>query len=56
VEARNNLGNTLLALGRPKEAILSYRQTLADDPDSIEAHWNLGLATAAGRFERLGGT
>jgi len=52
IEARTNLGNSLLALGRPEEAIRCYRRTLDDDPDSVEAHWNLGVANLLlGRFE-----
>lgn len=44
VEARNNLGNVLLALGRSPEAEIEYRRTLKFNRKHPEAHFNLGIA------------
>ncbi len=46
-EARNNLGNALLALDQPVEAIASYLKALALRPDYAEAQNNLGNALLA---------
>jgi Flp pilus assembly protein TadD len=43
-EVRNNLGNTLLQLGRAEEARAEFRQVLAHLPAHAQARWNLGLA------------
>ena len=45
----HNRGNTLLALGRFREAIESYRQAIAVDPADVEALVTMGTA-----FEQLG--
>lgn len=52
-EALNGLGNVLLSLGRPAEAIPAYREALERRPDFFEAQSNLGAALAAtpGRLE-----
>jgi tetratricopeptide (TPR) repeat protein len=42
--AHNNLGNALARLGRPGEAVVSYRRALALKADFAEAHNNLGNA------------
>ncbi|WP_052507799.1 tetratricopeptide repeat protein [Sphingomonas hengshuiensis] len=43
----NNLGNSLLDLARPGEAIAAYRQALALQPGHPDAGVNLGLALLA---------
>ena len=50
--AHNNLGMTLAATGRLKEAAAHYRESLRIRPDNSEAENNLGLALAGeGRME-----
>jgi Flp pilus assembly protein TadD len=39
-----NLGLAVLAQGRPEEALLCQREALRLDPDSADAHNNLGMA------------
>lgn len=46
-EARNNLGNVLMELGRMDEAVVQYRQALETRPDVAMLHKNLGEALAA---------
>jgi len=43
-EARHNLGNALLGVGRVPEAIGQYEQALRIKPDLAETHISLGLA------------
>jgi tetratricopeptide (TPR) repeat protein len=43
-EAHHNLGDALLRLGRPDDAVASYQRALAHSPDFAEAHNNLGNA------------
>jgi predicted O-linked N-acetylglucosamine transferase (SPINDLY family) len=51
-KAHNNLGNSLLALRQPEEAIASYRRALSLDPASAEIHSSLGFALfSLGRFD-----
>lgn len=38
-----NLGNALKDLGRPEDAVDSYRHALEFDPKSAETHYNLGV-------------
>ncbi|NQV84719.1 MAG: tetratricopeptide repeat protein, partial [Rhodospirillales bacterium] len=45
--AHNNLGNTLLELGRLDEAIASLHKALIENPDFVVAHNNLGNALKA---------
>ena len=40
--AYNNLGSTLMSLGRLKESILSFEKAISLDPRNILAHNNLG--------------
>ncbi len=50
--AQNNLGNILVNVGRPQEAIKQYEQALRLKPDYAETYNNLGNALAAtGRTE-----
>lgn len=42
VDARNDLGNALLGLGRPQEAMPHYRAAVATEPDFAPAHYNIG--------------
>jgi len=52
VDAHNNLGNVLVALGRIEEAVDRYQQALALSPDYADAYSNLGHAfVKLGRFE-----
>jgi len=44
VEAHNNLGFALKALGKLDSAVASYRKALLLKPDYVEAHNNLGVA------------
>ncbi len=44
LEARNNLGNALLRMGKIDEAIAEYRQALRLDPAYANAYFNLGNA------------
>jgi tetratricopeptide (TPR) repeat protein len=46
-EAHSNLGNALLDVGRPDDAVASYRRALLLNPDYPEAHNNLGAALRA---------
>jgi tetratricopeptide (TPR) repeat protein len=41
-EAMLNLGNLYLRTGRMNKAVLQYRRILYHNPDSFEAHLNLG--------------
>ena len=43
-DARNELGNSLLALGRPEAAAQCFREAIALEPGFAEAHFNLALA------------
>jgi tetratricopeptide (TPR) repeat protein len=43
-ETRLNLANALMAMGNSPQAIVEYRRAVALLPDSVEAHFNLGLA------------
>jgi tetratricopeptide (TPR) repeat protein len=45
--AHSNLGNALLELGRPREAVAGYDRALALDPDYADAHYNRGVALLA---------
>jgi tetratricopeptide (TPR) repeat protein len=47
LEALNNLGNVLLALGQLAEACACYEKVLALRPDYAQAHNNLGAALRA---------
>ncbi len=50
--AHNNLGLTLVSLGRTQEGIGQYEDALRIKPDHAETHYNLGIALAqAGRME-----
>jgi tetratricopeptide (TPR) repeat protein len=42
--AHNNLGNALVAEGRPDAALVQYREAIELKPDYAEAHNNLGTA------------
>src|SRR5579859_578015 len=42
-QAYSNLGNALLALGKPVEALPYYRHAIAVDPDYVDAHNNLAM-------------
>jgi tetratricopeptide (TPR) repeat protein len=44
VEARNNLGITLLQLQRPQDAEAFFREATQMEPDYADAHANLGMA------------
>ena len=46
---RSNLGALLLLTGRLEDAVTELRQTVADAPDMVSGHTNLGVA-----LERLG--
>ncbi len=46
-KAHNNLGLAYDYLGRPMDAIASFRKSLDMDPDYAPAHYNLGLACLA---------
>jgi tetratricopeptide (TPR) repeat protein len=48
VEAHNNQGNALQALGRSAEAAQCYRRAIALQPDLPEAHYNLANMLVAG--------
>ncbi|MDC0414453.1 tetratricopeptide repeat protein, partial [Gammaproteobacteria bacterium] len=50
VEAHNNLGGTLLELGRLDEALASYTQAIVLNPDFAEAYVNLGIALKNVKF------
>jgi protein O-GlcNAc transferase len=39
-----NLGDAFLGLGRPEDAVASYRQAITLQPDYAEAHFSLGIA------------
>ena len=43
-DATYDLGNTLLAMGKPKEAIDAFKRVLALRPTDRQARWNLELA------------
>ncbi len=47
VAARANLGNVLLVLGRPREAIVHYEEAVRLAPADPRAHENLALAREA---------
>ena len=49
VEAHNNLGSTLLSIGKLDDAVKSYEKALTLKPDYAEAQNNLGIA-----FHKLG--
>ncbi|TWJ32592.1 tetratricopeptide repeat protein [Geobacter argillaceus] len=46
-KAHNNLGLAYDYLGRPVDAIASFRKSLDMDPDYAPAHYNMGLACLA---------
>src|SRR5262249_13974781 len=51
-EAHTNLGNALLAKGRPDDAIACYRRAIELDPKLAQAHGNLGSALSVkGRLD-----
>ena len=43
-EAHSNLGNALMDLQRPAEALASYDEAIALKPDFAEAHSNRGIS------------
>lgn len=48
----NNLGNALLGLNRPQDALASYDRAIAIDPRNSEAHYNRGsVLSIMKRFE-----
>ena len=47
-EAHHNLGVALARLGRPDEAVQSYREAVRLRPGYAEAHSNLGIALERG--------
>lgn len=50
---QNNLGNALLGLDRPQDALAAYDRALALNPQNIEAHYNRGnILAALKRFEQ----
>ena len=49
-EAWNNLGNSLVAIGKPEDAILAYRRAFSLEPHYPDAHCN--LATLLERQDR----
>jgi hypothetical protein len=46
-KAHNNVGLAYDYLGRPRDAIASFRKSLDMDPDYAPAHYNMGLACIA---------
>jgi tetratricopeptide (TPR) repeat protein len=55
-EAQNNLGNTLLELGKVPEAVAQFEQALRLQPNSARMHYNLGgaLIRQGRRSEAIG--
>jgi Tfp pilus assembly protein PilF len=45
--ARNNLGNVLFVQGKRVESLAQFEAVLADDPQSVHAHYNRALALLA---------
>jgi protein O-GlcNAc transferase len=43
-EAHNALGNILISLGRPRDALEAYQRAIAIRPEYAEAHYNSGIA------------
>ena len=52
-DARNDLGNRLLAMGRSDDAARCFREAVVLDPGFAEAHFNLACLLATAQPPRL---